>query len=143
MSRRDGLTTVELMVTLFVAALFILSGYQLYNAVNLRAGNSREMSEASNIAYRILREQAIYDSSFTKDTSSTCPSSSTLSPTPTLPANTLPNPVVSVYRCYVDTNSDAVMAGTDSDLQRVTVQIEYGNDTPKRKVVHATYVSPS
>ena len=134
MSRRDGLTTVELMVTLFVAALFILSGYQLYNAVNLRAGNSREMSEASNIAYRILREQAIYDSSFTKDTSSTCPSSSTLSPTPTLPANTLPNPVVSVYRCYVDTNSD---------LQRVTVQIEYGNDTPKRKVIHATYVSPS
>ena len=134
MSRKDGLTTVELMVTLFVAALFILSGYQLYNAVNLRAGNSREMSEASNIAYRILREQAIYDSSFTKDTSSTCPSSSTLSPTPTLPANTLPNPVVSVYRCYVDTNSD---------LQRVTVQIEYGNDTPKRKVVHATYVSPS
>ena len=134
MSRRDGLTTVELMVTLFVAALFILSGYQLYNAVNLRAGNSREMSEASNIAYRILREQAIYDSSFTKDTSSTCPSSSTLSPTPTLPLNTLPNPVVSVYRCYVDTNSD---------LQRVTVQIEYGNDTPKRKVIHATYVSPS
>ena len=134
MSRKDGLTTVELMVTLFVAALFILSGYQLYNAVNLRAGNSREMSEASNIAYRILREQAIYDSSFTKDTSSTCPSSSTLSPTPTLPANTLPNPVVSVYRCYVDTNSD---------LQRVTVQIEYGNDTPRRKVVHATYVSPS
>ena len=134
MSRRDWLTTVELMVTLFVAALFILSGYQLYNAVNLRAGNSREMSEASNIAYRILREQAIYDSSFTKDTSSTCPSSSTLSPTPTLPANTLPNPVVSVYRCYVDTNSD---------LQRVTVQIEYGNDTPKRKVIHATYVSPS
>lgn len=134
MSRKDGLTTVELMVTLFVAALFILSGYQLYNAVNLRAGNSREMSEASNIAYRILREQAIYDSSFTKDTSSTCPSSSTLSPTPTLPANTLPNPVVSVYRCYVDTNSD---------LQRVTVQIEYGNDTPKRKVIHATYVSPS
>ena len=134
MSRKDGLTTVELMVTLFVAALFILSGYQLYNAVNLRAGNSREMSEASNIAYRILREQAIYDSSFTKDTSSTCPSSSTLSPTPTLPLNTLPNPVVSVYRCYVDTNSD---------LQRVTVQIEYGNDTPKRKVVHATYVSPS
>ena len=134
MSRKDGLTTVELMVTLFVAALFILSGYQLYNAVNLRAGNSREMSEASNIAYRILREQAIYDSSFTKDTSSTCPSSSTLSPTPTLPANTLPNPVVSVYRCYIS---------TDSDLQRVTVQIEYGNDTPKRKVVHATYVSPS
>ena len=134
MSRKDGLTTVELMVTLFVAALFILSGYQLYNAVNLRAGNSREMSEASNIAYRILREQAIYDSSFTKDTSSTCPSSSTLSPTPTLPLNTLPNPVVSVYRCYVDTNSD---------LQRVTVQIEYGNDTPKRKVIHATYVSPS
>ena len=134
MSRKDGLTTVELMVTLFVAALFILSGYQLYNAVNLRAGNSREMSEASNIAYRILREQAIYDSSFTKDTSSTCPSSSTLSPTPTLPANTLPNPVVSVYRCYI---------GTDSDLQRVTVQIEYGNDTPKRKVIHATYVSPS
>ena len=134
MSRKDGLTTVELMVTLFVAALFILSGYQLYNAVNLRAGNSREMSEASNIAYRILREQAIYDNSFTKDTSSTCPSSSTLSPTPTLPLNTLPNPVVSVYRCYVDTNSD---------LQRVTVQIEYGNDTPKRKVIHATYVSPS
>ena len=124
MSRKDGLTTVELMVTLFVAALFILSGYQLYNAVNLRAGNSREMSEASNIAYRILREQAIYDNSFIKSASTICPISSTLSPTPTLPLNTLPNPVVSVYRCYVDTNSD---------LQRVTVQLEYGNDTTKRK----------
>lgn len=135
MNRQDGLTTVELMVTLFVAALFILSGYQLYNAVNLRAGNSREMSEASNIAYRILRENAVYDSSFTRAPLTICPASTTLSPSPTLPTNTLPDPAVAVSRCWLG-------ASGTSDLQRVTVQVEYGNDTPKRKVVHATYVAP-
>ena len=135
MNRQDGLTAVELMVTLFVAALFIISGYQLYNAVNLRAANSREMSEASNIAYRILRENSTHDSSLTRS-ATVCPISSTLAPAPTLPTNTLPTPVtVSVFRCWLGESGV-------SELQRVTVQIEYGNDTPKRKVVHATYVSP-
>ncbi len=127
MKVRSGLTTVELIVTLFVAALFIISGYQLFGAVNLRAGNTREMSEASNIAYKILRS----DGSTYVATSNAC--TSPTSTTATVGASTLPSPTAKILRCRPNSASSMI---------RVTVEVEYGNNTPKRKVVHAIYVTP-
>lgn len=54
-TRQQGFTAVELLVTLFIAALFIASGYQLYAVTTTDSANIRERSIASNIAYKYLR----------------------------------------------------------------------------------------
>ena len=125
---QEGLTTAELVVTLFVAALFILSGYQFYNAVSLHAANAREMAEASNIAYKILRSDG---SQHMPSVTAVCTSSPHITNV-TLEANTLPSPTARILRCRPNAGST---------LLRVTVEVEYGSNTPKRKVVHATYIS--
>ena len=49
--------------------------------------------------------------------------------------STLPNPAAKILRCKpIDSGSSSIV--------RVTVEVEYGDDTPKRKVVHASYTSP-
>ena len=52
---KKGFTVVELMITLFVASLFIISGYQLYQVVVFRGSDARKLSEASTLAYEVLR----------------------------------------------------------------------------------------
>ena len=127
MKYQSGLTTVELIVTLFVAALFIVSGYQLYNAINLRSANVRESSEASNIAYQILRSEG----SRYVVTTNTCSNPSIQSVTPS--PSTLPDPSGRILRCKPDSTSNLIL---------VTVEIDYGSYTPKRKVSHATLIAP-
>lgn len=51
----QGFTAVELLITLFVAALFITSGYQLYAVATADSADIRERSLASNIGYKYLR----------------------------------------------------------------------------------------
>lgn len=53
--RAEGFTAVELLITLFVAALFIISGYQLYAVATADSADIRERSLASNIGYKYLR----------------------------------------------------------------------------------------
>ncbi len=130
MTFQHGLTTAELVVTLFVAALFIISGYQLFNAVSLHAANAREMAEASNIAYKIIRSDG---AQYRDDVTVAC-TSTPHSTTVTLGTTTLSSPTARILRCRPTTGSA---------MLRVTVEVEYGNNTPKRKVVQATYVSPS
>ena len=58
-TRQQGFTAVELLVTLFIAALFIASGYQLYAVTTTDSANIRARSIAGSIGYRHLRiEQA-------------------------------------------------------------------------------------
>ncbi len=128
-SRRQGFTITELMVTLFVAALFAISGWQLYAVVMQRAIEAQRMSEASNIAYKILRQSGKYSAS-----APLCKTSSTiLTPAPTVPENTLPKPVaVEVKQC-------SPVSGLI--LNRFTVKISYGLDNDHQEVSHAIYVS--
>lgn len=128
---QQGITTTELIVTLFIGALFILSGYQLYNAVNLQAGNAREMAEVSSVAYRILRmDRPPFDPVITE--SCTSPRQSTVNIEQMSEIKAL-SPVGRIYRCKPVAGSDTV---------RVTVEIAYGSDSPKRKVTHAIFVAP-
>lgn len=128
MKYKSGLTTVELVVTLFIAAMFIISGYQLFNAVNLRSGNSREMVEASSIAYAILREKGeVY-----VPVSAPCTGTSIVE-VATLETNNLPSPEARILRCKPYADGSGV---------RVTVEVEYGDGSLRRKVAHATYITP-
>lgn len=126
--RQQGLTTIELVVTLTVAALLITSGFQLYNIVNLRLGNNRMMAEASTIAQRYLRLNGGY-----APRSNLCSSSPLSNPqTLTVSNTTLPGQTrVVIYRCKPFSSANII---------RVTASVKY--DSPEKEVVHATYVRP-
>jgi len=51
----QGFSAVELLITLFVAAAFIVAGYQLYNVVVKDGGQARADVRAANVAYDYLR----------------------------------------------------------------------------------------
>ena len=120
--RTGGFTVVELMITLIIAGIFLMSGYQLYGAVLMRNTEARRTSEAANLGYGILRERGLY-----RTVSEVCGSGAVKTEQVTPPTTpTLPNPVrARVEYCKVP-NSVAVI-------------ITYG--TPAQEVVHATYIS--
>lgn len=66
-SQATGFSTVELIVTLFVAAAFILSGYQLHALILRESGDSRNRAIASNATYNYLMEYK-KDSNYIKNT---------------------------------------------------------------------------
>jgi hypothetical protein len=51
-----GFTAVELLITLFVAAAFLIAAYQLFNVVIRDGGQARAESRAGNVAYDYLRQ---------------------------------------------------------------------------------------
>lgn len=57
-SSESGFTAVELLITLFVAAAFLIAGYQLFNVVIKDGGQARAESTAGNVAYDYLRRYA-------------------------------------------------------------------------------------
>jgi prepilin-type cleavage/methylation N-terminal domain protein len=124
---KNGFTVIELMITLIIAGVFLMSGYQLYGAVLARNTEARRTSEAANLGYGILRERGLY-----KTVSEVCGSGAVKTEHVTPPTTpTLPDPVrARVEYCKVP-NSIAVI--------RVAVIITYG--TPAQEVVHATYIS--
>lgn len=54
-AQQSGFTAIELLITLFIAAAFLASGYQLYSVVIKDGGETRAQTRASNIAYDYLR----------------------------------------------------------------------------------------
>lgn len=121
-----GFTTVELLITLFVAAAFIFSGYQLYSTIMKNAADSRNRSVASNIAYDNLRK-------ISAQTSQPCVarSNAALSTSFEMPPNSnLPTPVA------ISGAIDCPF-GTSDPMSRVTVTVTY--DNPQESVTHAIY----
>lgn len=116
-----GFTVVEVMVTLLIAAMFILGGYQAYTLVINGSRDSRNQAEASNIAYELLRRQqaSVPKPCAASNGTGTIPSTSTL-PTPRSLSYAVDCPF-----------------GTSSVISRVTVTLSYGSQGDQ--VVHASY----
>ena len=53
-----GFTAVELLITLFVAAAFLIAGYQLFNVVIKDGSEARTQAVAANTAYDYMRRYA-------------------------------------------------------------------------------------
>ena len=125
---KSGFTTVELLVTLFIAVMMVVSGYQLYTAVNQRSGRVRTAAEASNLAYSRIRE----NSDYIAVTNDCVAQAETGASSSVVTGTTLPGTVtVIIRRCK---------PFADSDITRVTALVRY--DTPVKEVAHAVYVAP-
>ena len=119
-AREQGFTITELMVTLFVAALFAISGWQLYAVVTQRSIEAQRTSEASNIGYKILRQSSVYSASAPLCTS---PATHVVTPPPVS---------VEVKRC---------IPVSGLGINRFTVTISYGVGNDAQEVSHAMYSS--
>ena len=134
---QQGFTTVELVVTLFVAAMMVASGYQLYNAVTNRSANSRMMAEASNIGYEALRKLGSASTTSTLCTASSHPTQTVTPASLGISQTRLPNLGIEISRCRPLTSEPIAIR---NKVLRATVKVTYGE--PTREVVHATYVTP-
>jgi Tfp pilus assembly protein PilE len=123
MGKKLGFTAVELLVTLFVAAAFLLAGYQLYLLIIKDGGESRMQARASNVAYDYLQR---YKPAVTVP----CSTSTPLSNQSITVAN-LSNVTVTVQiTCPY---------GTTAAVSKVIVNLNYNN--PQQTISNATYVS--
>jgi Tfp pilus assembly protein PilV len=120
---QSGFSTVELLITLFIAAAFLISGFQLYAVIIKNGSEVRAKIKASNVVYDYLER---YKSSATTP----CTALTPLVNTP-ITVDTLSNVTVSVtISCpYSSTTS----------VSKVLVTVNYNQ--PQQTISNATYVN--
>lgn len=112
-SPRQGFSTVELLISLFVAAAFIGTAFQLFSVIMNDSNNTRLRARANSFVNTTLQE-------YSNSTNSPC------SPTPatvnlTIPTTDLPQASGTVtYTCPY---------GGSSSITRVHVIVNYGSPT--------------
>ena len=122
---QSGFSAVELLVTLFVAVVFLMAGNQLYAAIVQDSGESRQQARASNLAYNTLRQYAA-------NVPATCAASTVVNNVLVTPD---PDGLTNVRRTVT---YDCPQSGLSS-LTRVVVRVTYGADA--QEVVHAIYAT--
>lgn len=122
-----GFTAVELLVTIFVAALFLSAGYQLFSVILQGGSDGRSRANAVLIAANYVQQ---YEDSAT----STCAASNPLSNS-SLTIDGLTNPVVSV--------SISCPVASAPSLSKIQASVTYGDDVDRITVTKAVYVNKS
>lgn len=121
-STQSGFTAVELLVTLFIAAAFLLAGYQLFTFVVRDGGETRSEAKATGVAYDYLRR-------YTPNVVNPCSNNT--------PLNNSPITVEGLVSTTVTVRIVCANASTPS-LSKVEVIVRYNN--PQKTVTQATYV---
>jgi hypothetical protein len=128
---QSGFSAVELLITLFIAFLFIMMGYQLYSVAMQGGGESRTRAHANDYAYTELR----FWSSYVQALPASFPCSSlpytydVTSSHPTLYPGV--KSILMTYSCPSATNLP--------NVRMTTIKLQLGS--PVQEVTHAVYVS--
>lgn len=122
-SPQAGFTAIELLVTLFIAAAFLIAGYQLFSVVVRDGGQTRAEAKASNVAYDYLRR---YSPSATNPCSTVTPENGT-----SIAVEGLVDARITVNITCANSFS--------TTLSKVEAIITYNN--PTETVRYATYVN--
>lgn len=120
---QEGFTAVELLVTLFVAAAFLIASYQLFSFVIRDGGETRSESKAASIAYDYLQR-------YSPTVTTPCSDSTPLSASP-ITVDTLVAASVTVRISCPN--------GSLTTLSKVEATVTYNN--PAKTVRYATYVN--
>ena len=124
--QQSGFTAVELLITLFVAAAFLIAAYSLFNLVIKDGGSTRGESRAANVAYDYMRRYAA--------------SSTTIPCTASTPLTNAPLAVDGLQNVKINVTVSCFPNGVSS-LSKVQVSLTY--NAPPQTVTYATYVSAS
>ncbi len=122
---QSGFTAVELLITLFVAAAFLIASYQLFNVVIKDGGNARAQSRAANVAYDYMRR---YSTSATNPCSAQTPLTNS-----SITADGLTNTKLTV--------AISCPAFSTNDISKIDVTVTY--NTPTQTVKYSTFVNGS
>jgi len=121
--KQAGFTAVELLITLFVAAAFLIAGYQLFTVVIRDGGQTRAESRAANVAYDYMRQ---YTSS---STTVPCSPSTPLSNAP-ITVDGLADPKITI---------SITCPGAVTSVSKVEASIAY--NSPVQTVKYATFTN--
>lgn len=121
----NGFSAVELLVTLFVAAAFLMSGYQLYAVVIKDGGKAHAQANTSNAAYDYIQH---YKTSATNP----CTVQTPLTNSPIMISGVF-NPTLTV--------AISCPYGTTSSVSKILATINY--DTPQQTITNAIFINQS
>jgi len=124
----NGFSAIELLVTLFIAMLFLSMGYSLYGTIIQSSSQNRQRSQADNIAFEYLRR---YEATVTNPCAVTTPLNNVAVTGAT--AADLASPTVTVN--ITCPNS------TTTVMSRVKVTVAYIDGGSSRNVYHEVYAT--
>ena len=125
---QKGFSAIELLVTMFIALLFLSIGYTLYGAIVNSSSTSRHRAQADNIAFEYMRR---YEATVTNPCVTSTPVSNVV--VTGASAETLAAPTVTVN--ITCPNSTATL------LSLVKVTVVYKEGGVQRNVYHEVYAS--
>lgn len=123
MSRAEGFTVVELLVTLFITVAFLAIGHQLYATIMTKSGEAQQRAKASNLAYQYLR---------TKSDSTTSPCVPGVNPN----NQTVTSPPEGLSQVRVTVTTTCPNSALPQ-LSKIVATVTYGSDA--REVTHALF----
>ncbi len=123
-TRSEGLSAVELLITLFIGFMFIMMGYQLFSVTIASGAATNWKGRASNLAYTQMRLSA--DTAFAMVPPANCPTAST--------TNTSVDSGKGTQTVTISCPNTAMY----SNLRLVTVRVVYGSS--QEEATHAVYV---
>ncbi len=122
---KEGFSAIELLITLFIAAAFLMTGYQIYNFALKDGGQSRGQSQAANIASEYLER-------YKYTATNPCTEQTPLANSP-ITVTGLSNVAVSVVMsCPYE---------SATNISKVSVTISYGSGANQKTIKTASYVS--
>lgn len=135
-TRQAGFSAVELLITLFIAAIFLLAGYVLWNQVLSLGLDTERQARASNIAYEFLRRDWSQVDCTDEDVITDIDPE-----TDVLSISGLQNPTARiVVSCPY--KATATSDGTEpTTIMKISSAVEYDSLGKRVKVTHATYVN--
>lgn len=134
-TNQAGFTLIEVLTTVVVALIFLLSAFQLVGTIQQLSITGNQMNVADALAYSNMR---MYANGESPSTWFDCPSDDTVKVliNKSDAVSGLPSPVLQ----HVEATAPYGCTGTAAGLPlRVESYVQYGPSN--RKVTHATYVS--
>jgi prepilin-type N-terminal cleavage/methylation domain-containing protein len=135
-TQQSGFSAVELLITLFIAALFVLAGSQLYTYVYASGVEANQRARASTVGYEYMRS---------KPPAPASPCTPNTETFPTVTVSGLKNVTITVaVTCPyppVATPTDKINKPLEN-VSKVTSTVTYGTDNPQKQVKHEIYVKP-
>lgn len=131
---QKGFTAVELLITLFIAAIFLFAGYQLYTQVTKDGADADKTARISNIAYERLRKAA---STVTANSVGGCAASDEGSTNETPTISGFNNVTLTItIDCPFSTTP-----GSLTDIFLVSVNASYNDGVSTKAMKHAVYAN--
>ena len=136
MKNSSGFTLVEILVTIVVTSIFLLSAFQLSGTIQQLSVSGNQASIADALAYSNMRIYANGQSPATWFTCGSNPATPVVLLNSTSAVSGVPNPILQ----HVEATAPYGCGGSLSDMPiRVESYVQYGSTN--RKVTHATFVS--